>query len=228
MYVSNAHEEVFQGLTQNAQGLGFNFCGYLVGIPVPGKSWQFLMVSNYPKIWQDKYRRQDYFAIDPTIQHAKKNTTALTWSPDLYDQDALAEMSREARDVGFNYGWTRPFRDSSGGFGSLTLARNEGLISSAELEDKLPKMQWLAQVAHALLYRLLLARSQNDSLTQLTDREIELLRLAADGKTAGEISEALGVTERTANFHIGNAIEKLGAGNKTHAVALAMRMGLLD
>lgn len=228
MYVGNAHEELFHGLTLCASDLGFKFCSYLVGVPAPGKSWQFVMVNNYPGGWQDQYRRQGYFEIDPTIQHAKHSTAPLTWSPDLYAQDALVDMSREARDAGLNYGWTQPIRDANDRFGALTLARSEGAISSAELAEKQPKMLWLAQSAHALLYRLLLARVQSEVLSPLTEREIEFLRLAADGKTAGQISEALGVTERTANFHIGNAIEKLGAENKTHAVVLALRMGLLD
>jgi LuxR family transcriptional regulator len=229
MYVSNAHEDLFHGLALCASDLGFRFCGYLVGAPAPGKSWQFATVNNYPPVWQELYRRQGYFAIDPTIQHARRSVDPLTWSPALYDQNDLADMSRQARDAGLNYGWTRSIRDSCGRFGTLTLARSEDAISSLELADKQPKMLWLAQVAHALLYHVLLARTQNESLlNQLTDREIEFLRLAADGKTAGEISKAMKVTERTANFHVGNAMEKLGAKNKTQAVALAMRLGLLD
>lgn len=61
----------------------------------------------------------------------------------------------------------------------------------------------------------------------LTGREIEFLNLAANGKTAREISAQLEVTERTANFHIKSVMKKLGAANKTHAVALAMRKGWL-
>lgn len=62
----------------------------------------------------------------------------------------------------------------------------------------------------------------------LSCREIAILRLSSQGKTASEIAAAMAVTERTANFHIGNAIQKLGAANKTHAVVLAMRLGVLD
>lgn len=61
----------------------------------------------------------------------------------------------------------------------------------------------------------------------LTFREIEFLNLAANGMTAREISAELDVTERTANFHIKSVMRKLGAANKTHAVALAMRRGII-
>jgi LuxR family transcriptional regulator len=85
------------------------------------------------------------------------------------------------------------------------------------------KDECVADVAHSLLVRL-----QRKSPASLSGREIAFLRLASQGKTAGEIAAATAVTERTANFHIANAIEKLGASNKTHAVALAMRLGLLE
>lgn len=228
LYVGGSHEDFFSGLVRGARGLGFEHCGYLIGIPVHGKSWQFVMMNNFPRSWQERYRRHGFCAIDPTIQYAKESVLPLTWSSDLFDTEPLSELSKEARAVGFNHGWTQPLRDSSGKFGVLTLARSQGAITAEELKDKLPMMQWLAQVAHAILFRALLAKHQNESFVRLTEREIEFLRLASEGKTAGEISEATGVTERTANFHIGNVMDKLGATNKTHAVTLAMQLGLLD
>ena len=61
----------------------------------------------------------------------------------------------------------------------------------------------------------------------LTDREIEVLRWTADGKTASEIADILNISERTANFHIANAITKLNAPNKTAAVVRAGMLGML-
>jgi DNA-binding CsgD family transcriptional regulator len=62
----------------------------------------------------------------------------------------------------------------------------------------------------------------------LSAREVEILSLASHGKTAPEMSGALAISERTVAFHINNIVEKLGASNKTHAVALALRQGLID
>lgn len=62
----------------------------------------------------------------------------------------------------------------------------------------------------------------------LSAREVEILSLASHGKTAPEMSVALAISERTVAFHINNIVEKLGASNKTHAVALALRQGLID
>lgn len=79
-----------------------------------------------------------------------------------------------------------------------------------------------------MLFRTLLASRRSGTPDPLSEREIDCLRLSAEGWTAGAIAVALGVSERTANFHIGNAIDKLGAANKAHAVALALRRGLME
>jgi DNA-binding CsgD family transcriptional regulator len=72
------------------------------------------------------------------------------------------------------------------------------------------------------------SRRAQEQGVELSKRELNCLQVAAEGKTAREISEQLAVVTRTVNFHINNAMSKLGASNKTHAVVLAMRMGLLE
>jgi DNA-binding CsgD family transcriptional regulator len=61
----------------------------------------------------------------------------------------------------------------------------------------------------------------------LTARERECLRWSADGKTIWEISELLGIAERTVKKHIESATTQLGCVSKTHAVARAIRLQLI-
>lgn len=63
--------------------------------------------------------------------------------------------------------------------------------------------------------------------SQLTPREIEVLRWVADGKSAREIGEILHVAKRTVDAHVQSGVHKLGAANRTHAVALAFRDGII-
>lgn len=63
--------------------------------------------------------------------------------------------------------------------------------------------------------------------TRLSAREQECLRWASVGKTGGETAQILGVSERTVNFHLGNAFAKLRVNNKQAAVAQAILRGLL-
>lgn len=61
----------------------------------------------------------------------------------------------------------------------------------------------------------------------LTEREIEVLRWTADGKTSADISAILTISDNTVNFHIKNAVAKLGVANKTAAVVKAALLGYL-
>ena len=61
----------------------------------------------------------------------------------------------------------------------------------------------------------------------LTERERECLRWVAEGKTTEEIALILGVSGNTVNKYIVSSIQKLSAGNRTMAVAIAVRNGLV-
>jgi len=62
----------------------------------------------------------------------------------------------------------------------------------------------------------------------LTARELEVLRLIRDGYRNKQIADHLEIAETTVNFHIKNLVGKLQANDRTHAVTIALRRGLLE
>jgi len=62
----------------------------------------------------------------------------------------------------------------------------------------------------------------------LTMRELEVLELIRDGFRNKQIADKLSISENTVNFHIKNLVDKLGANDRTHAVTIAVRRGLLQ
>jgi DNA-binding NarL/FixJ family response regulator len=62
----------------------------------------------------------------------------------------------------------------------------------------------------------------------LTQRELEVLRLVRDGNRNKQIADQLEISETTVNFHIKNILDKLQANDRTHAVTIAVRRGLLE
>lgn len=62
----------------------------------------------------------------------------------------------------------------------------------------------------------------------LTVRELEVLRLIRDGRRNKQIADDLAISETTVNFHIKNVVDKLQANDRTHAVIIALRRGLLQ
>lgn len=62
---------------------------------------------------------------------------------------------------------------------------------------------------------------------ELSQRELEVLRLVADGMTNKAIADRLFISEKTARNHVTNCLFKLGARDRTEAVAVAARRGLI-
>ena len=62
----------------------------------------------------------------------------------------------------------------------------------------------------------------------LTTREIEVLRLVASGHANKEISAHLSINEETTKTHIKNILAKLGAKDRTHAVSLGLKRGIIS
>jgi DNA-binding NarL/FixJ family response regulator len=63
---------------------------------------------------------------------------------------------------------------------------------------------------------------------KLTARELEVLALVALGLPNKEIAERLAISQRTVKYHVSSIMGKLGAGNRTEAVALAVQQGLVE
>lgn len=71
------------------------------------------------------------------------------------------------------------------------------------------------------------SRLSTPSYEALTERELEVLALLAQGMPNKEIATHLVISERTAKFHVSSIMGKLGATNRTEAVALAAQKGLI-
>lgn len=71
-------------------------------------------------------------------------------------------------------------------------------------------------------------QAQQPVIETLTEREMDVLKELAQGKTNREIASELVISERTVKFHISAILGKLGAGNRTEAVTIAVSRGLID
>jgi two-component system response regulator DegU len=70
------------------------------------------------------------------------------------------------------------------------------------------------------------ASIEDDIVTPLTERELQILTLVADGNANKRIARILGVSEQTIKNHVSGILRKLNANDRAHAVMLAVRSGL--
>jgi DNA-binding CsgD family transcriptional regulator len=213
-------------LRKHSDSLGFSSFIYALRVPVSFAEARMVVVKGYPDAWLERYFTLAFHESDPVLALARTRVTPFTW------QDAtagtLTEPSQrvmdEATDFGLRTGVSMPVHTARGELGILSLASEDKDTEKAARAR--PYVQLLAGYLHEALHRVLDVTEQ-PAHAPLTERELECLRWAADGKTSWEISILLATAERTVNFHLNNAARKLGVVNRQHAVAKAVMLGLL-
>ncbi|MFT4101000.1 MAG: autoinducer binding domain-containing protein [Burkholderiaceae bacterium] len=216
-----ATRALFRKVSEN----GFDYCAVGVKGPLPIASPQVFMENNYPIEWQERYLNKNYLTIDPTVKRALSiSLTLMRWDPDLFI-DAKS-FWRDAQDHGLRHGISISSRLQGSGTILLSVSRSSGLISDKEMHVQ-------RGILLAMLLDLVTTHSI-DSLprasrgpVRLSPRELEILRLSADGLTTAHIAFLLSIMPRSVTFHLSNIALKLEASNKTHSVAKAISLGLL-
>ena len=117
----------------------------------------------------------------------------------------------------------------------LTEALDAGVrgfvLKEAPLADLARAIRLVAQggvYVDPVLAGVLASGDATDRLAMLSKREREVLRLLADGLRNEEIGRRLNIAAETARAHIRNAMRKLDADTRTHAVAMALRESLIE
>jgi DNA-binding CsgD family transcriptional regulator len=208
-----------------AKSLGFDFWMLGIRLPIPFSRPAVEVCGNHPLLSQSAYRPTAFLEANPILRHCATSSIPLIWNAAAPPSESLYWSEAIAR--GISCGWTLPMR---GRFGSLTwfsLARSSGSVRQDEFAAVESTMIWLAYFAESRIGATLARGMFDGGAPRLSTREREVMMWTADGKTASEIGEILGIAESTCIFHITNAARKLGAVNKTHAVARAAVLGLI-
>jgi DNA-binding NarL/FixJ family response regulator len=121
---------------------------------------------------------------------------------------------------------------TSDGDGEILRALRAG--AAAYILKNMPKNELLAVVravhcGERPISPMVAARlAEHAGEDSLTARELDVLRLIRDGRRNKQIAKELAISEGTVNFHIKNLVDKLEANDRTHAVTIALRRGLLQ
>lgn len=217
--------ELLARIVSTARHLGFDYCAYGIRIPIPVTRPKVVMSNNFLPSWRQRYAQCEYIAVDPTVQHCTKSTIPIVWEKQMTQQNP--QMWEEARSAGLVHGWAQSCLDGRGSGGMLTLARPSDPITTQELAANQKYMRFLVHVAHQGFLRVLTPHWQLPQEKSLSRRECEVLKWAADGKTAYEIGLILSLSRETIKFHLRNAGSKLGVHNCTATVVRATSLGLL-
>jgi DNA-binding CsgD family transcriptional regulator len=210
--------------------LGFDAFIYALRIPSQFSESRVVVINGYPDAWLERYWEQDYALADPVVAFCSQHTLPILWHElQMQKKSPSAKVMLEAGDFGLKGGVSMPVHSPQGEMGILSFTlNNSNQKSNREItQEALPYVQLLASHVHEAVRRVL-ALVDPDGREPLTIREQECLRWAADGKTSWEISQLLGISERTVNFHLNNSMIKMDVCNRQHAIARAILQGLIN
>jgi LuxR family transcriptional activator of conjugal transfer of Ti plasmids len=181
------------------------------------------LISTYPSAWTAHYLKNQYERFDPVIIQALRAPEPFEWGLNakmLVRSNAQRELFEEAARFGIGCGFTVPIHDGRGPIAAVTFAADARHVAafSRRIEELRRVLQLMAIYFHAHARRRL-ACGRVIAGVSLSPREFECLEWAAQGKSAWEIGRILGISRRTAAFHLDNAKAKLGVHSICQAVA---------
>lgn len=180
------------------------------------------LISTYPAAWTTRYLQGNYQRFDPVILRARADPEPFEWGVDVRSSAPTKqqqEMFDDAAQYGIRCGFTVPIHYGRAPIAAVTFATDERRPEfNRRVKEHGRVLQLMAIYFHAHA-RAKLSRDRVVNGVSLSRREFECLEWAAHGKSAWEIGRILGISRRTAAFHLDNAKAKLGVRSICQAVA---------
>jgi DNA-binding CsgD family transcriptional regulator len=196
---------------------------------IRGRAVGHMAWFHLPGGYYDAYFERRWDRIDPVLARTMRAVRPFYWS-DVTQEAALTKQQiafmNQCRELKVHSGVVFPFHGPANRLDVMSLSRRIPDAPNLERTALLHAVtvqtwtQYLELSKDKLFVDL--------PAVQLTPRELEILRWCKAGKSRTDIGDILSISMRTVEFHLNNAIAKLGATNQVTAVVMAIQMGLLD
>lgn len=204
--------------------IGFDFFAYTICKTTLFTRPNTHVVGNYPSCFLLCYTAQNYALVDPTVRHCKLSNEPLRWSESLFSE--CPKLWRAANKHHLNMGVSQPSFNCSGSLGLLSLSRRETVIDDHEFDSLKPLLKAFSEVATQKVFEFDNSLAFQPDI-EFGEKEKEVLRWIADGKTSEEIGRIMNITADTVNFHLRNIQKKTGTCNRVQAVSYAVAQGCI-
>jgi DNA-binding CsgD family transcriptional regulator len=181
--------------------------------------------SSVPKGWWDEYAMMARREFDPGVMMARSSIMACTWTETRQMLDPIG-IDQWPYELALKYG-VRDLLTCAVGrrwIVAYWAARTLGPVLTPPLRIVL---QAAAGFTALRLEQVADHEPEENARVHLTPRELAVLRLVSLGRKTEDAAKLLGLGEETVRTHLKNAQGKLGALNRTHAAAEAIRQQLI-
>ncbi len=170
-------------------------------------------LHNLPHAWFDDPKQQVIEADDPVFVYLQQSSAPCVM--DMNENHSAVLTAGGSRSVAIV-----PLHAATG--------KRHGLIMVGEARELEHEALALLALDAALIFqRYFEVILSLDSISGLSDREIQIVRWTSEGKTSAEIAIILGLSEHTVNSYIAAVLRKLHVVNRAQMVASAIRSGLI-
>jgi LuxR family quorum sensing-dependent transcriptional regulator len=213
--------EVWRALKSFAEPLGFTHLSVLSPMDAAAEKLKpHVIYADAPAAFFDAFDDRKLLRHHPLVQQALVSSEPFT-TRQIQASDLTPEQAKALEFIGTQLNLTAGFIVPVRRNGALL-----GIVSYGGVNCSLGPIERsiLHLLAHTALVHALEVKDVKDMPpANLSPRELQCLQWASRGKTDAEIGVILGISARTARFHIENAKRKLGAATRVQAVAEAMR-----
>jgi len=226
----NSTNELKKILVALCKAYNYHYIIYNIQIIHPFENTEYFAVGNYPEEWLEMYKSNNYANIDPVIAYCIEHKKAIFWHNTYSPESAIEIINffNHAKEFGLYDGISKGIKIKENEIGILSIAKDEILTLDDESSvDTLQMIDILQPYIHETIMKVS-KKSFNINTPSLTNREKEVLFHLAKGGTSIEVSKILDISETTVVFHTKNIIEKVDAKNRTHAVAKAIALNLIN
>ncbi|MAZ18324.1 autoinducer binding domain-containing protein [Oricola sp.] len=184
------------------------------------------IISNWPPDLINSYDQLGLLEHSPVISALRRSTKPFVWRLEDVNRNRADGREDEIETLFAAYGFHRgvyfPAQEPSGERGAVSFSGSRDTPSNTELME----LSFLSNLIYEKVAEIKKPAPTPDQT--LSARERECLHWTASGKTSSEIATILELSEHTVNHYLSAACQKLGATNRAHAVARAIRAGLVD
>ena len=225
-----------EALTFSAAELGFD--SFVFGIVAndrrPDAESRTYVITDQVDTWVRRYDERAYLELDPRVELASEPGYSF-WEARQFDKNPGHKVFlKEAGENGIQSGLVIGLctRDPPS-YAMLSFNRAAPTLQRLSAEQRL-LIAGQASMLGKVLSRTVRRYLNEQELVfpappmKLSNRERDILTLAADGKTSKEIAAAIGVAKITIDMHVGAILSKMGALNRNQAIAKAITNKLID
>jgi LuxR family transcriptional regulator len=189
--------------------------------------------TTLPRAWVELYGERGYIEVDPRVTRTYNRNLPYVWDSSEFSGDPVCRaFLADAARFDVCSGVAVSFRDPD--HGRVLVAINSRIQAMDEarrrfVASQLGELVLLAMSFHDFFMAHLVdyEPSLMVRVVPLSAREAQCLEMAANGMTSVDIALKLGIKPRTANFHFGNIVDKLGVLNRKEAIAMGIARGLI-